>query len=131
MSKVHGAELDGSANNGTNLSSLESVKSPGDIGYSQLMSEFQHTLSNSLWLDFGHVSYQRLPLLPLTHVATVNHADYECIVQLLMEAILLAPNARQNLHALITTQLPIAVLHVTLDIRGFQCGPMEGTGPRM
>ena len=89
------------------LSNLESPKSPGDIGSSQLMSEFQHKLSNCLWLDFGHGSYQRLPLLPLTHLATVDRTEYECIVQLLMEAILLAPNAGQNLHALIATQLPI------------------------
>ena len=89
------------------LSSLESVKSPGDIGSSQLMSELQHKMSNSLLLDFGHGSYQWLPLYPLTRLATVDRADYECIIQLLMEAILLAPNARQNLCALIRTQLPI------------------------
>ena len=92
---------------GIYLSNFESVKSPGDIGSGQIMSAFQHKLSNSLWLDFGHGLYQWLPLLPLTHLATVNCEDYECIVQLLMEAILLAPNARQNLNALITTQLPI------------------------
>lgn len=84
-------------------------KADGSLGEidSSPMSEFQQKMSNSVWLDFGHGSFQRLPLFPLAHSPTVESVDYESIIQLHMEGILLAPKARENLSALLKTQLRI------------------------
>ena len=109
------------------FSSLKAVGSIGEID-SSLMSEFQQKLSNSicLKLDFGHGSIQLLPLFLLTHSATIESADYECVVQLLMHGSNPAcPQCKAE--SLCTsddtasyTSIPEAALHVTLTISGVQ-----------
>ena len=48
-------------------------------------------------LDFGLGTKQHLPVQALTHPAFVRSDEYESIVQLIMDAILIAPNPEENL----------------------------------
>ena len=48
-------------------------------------------------LNFGLGTQQHLPIQALNHPAFVCSEDYESILQLIMEAILMAPNSKENL----------------------------------
>ena len=52
-------------------------------------------------LEFGLGTVQRLPVQALNHPAFVRSDDYESILQLIMEAILMAPNPEENLDKLL------------------------------
>ena len=63
--------------------------------YSGPFTGFSH--EDGVNLDFGLGTVQHLPLQALSHHALMHSDDYESIVQLIMEAILLAPNPEKNL----------------------------------
>ena len=52
-------------------------------------------------LNFGLGAQQHLPIQALTHPAFVRSEDYESILQLIMEAALMAPNSKENLDKLL------------------------------
>ena len=86
----------------------EALPIAGDkYSHLHVSSELQCRLSNSIWLDFQHGSLHLLSLSQWTHSSSLASADYESIVQLILEGILLAPNARQNLLVLLNSQLCI------------------------
>ena len=56
---------------------------------------------DGITLEFGSGTVQHLPIQALKHRAFVCSDDYECILQLIMEAILMAPNPKENLDKLL------------------------------
>ena len=52
-------------------------------------------------LELGLGTQQHLPIQALTHPAFVHSEDYESILQLIMEAVLMAPNPKENLDKLL------------------------------
>ena len=57
---------------------------------------------DGITLEFGLGTVQHLPIQALKHPAFRDSDDYECILQLIMEAILIAPNPKKNLDKFLT-----------------------------
>lgn len=80
-------------------SHLAKVTSQHTSGVSGTLTGF--TNGDAVAFEFGLGTVQRLPIQALTHPALMHSGDYECILQLIMEAILMAPNCKENLDKLL------------------------------
>ena len=65
--------------------------------YTSTTSETSFADGDGVAFEFGLGTVQHLPIQALNHPALVHSDDYESILQLIMEAILMAPHPKENL----------------------------------
>ena len=61
----------------------------------------EFNVEDSVVLNFGLGTQQHLPIQALNHPAFLRSENYESILQLIMEAVLMAPNSKENLDKLL------------------------------